>query len=541
MIGEKYSLGVLITDSSGHICFQSGLGNNPEIQKTIQDQCNKSGSSPRKLWALTTGGTQLVILARWSPEVSVFIIHENQRDETLFDFVASVEFSYAILNHLVSSPFQALTVVDAEAKVRYLSPIHEGFFGLPQGQAIGRPVSEVIENTRLDHVVKTGKAEIGAVQKMRGVNRVVSRVPIMQGNEIVGAIGQVMFKGPEQLLELSNQILKLKKEVTFYKRELSSSRRRTYGLEAIIGQSEAIKKLKSDIIKVASLDVSVLLVGESGTGKELVAHAIHGLSPRHDHPMVLVNAAALPASLIEAELFGYEVGAFTGADKKGRKGKFEQADKSSLFLDEIGEMPQTMQAKLLRVLQDGTFDPIGSDRSRKSDFRLISATNRDLRKMVNDNEFRLDLFYRISGVTLQIPSLIDRLDDIPLLVPYFLDAYCKRHRINDIAVHKDVYPFLREMPWPGNVRQLQHEVETAAIFSNGSKITVADFRLTTKEISETKLSDIAEDTGSMRSTVETVELNLIREAMVRHRNNKKKVAEELGISRSYLYKKLSTL
>ena len=540
MNSETNNIGILIIDAVGDIAFQSGLGKNPAIQRALQiKHKNNLTPPPRCLQTITVDGIPFVALTRRSEEVTLFIIHKNHRDENLFDFVASVDFSYAILNHLVSSPYQAMTVIDADARVRYLSPIHEGFFGLSQGQAIGRPVTEVIENTGLDRVVKTGKAEIGAIQTMRGVSRVVSRIPIKEHDKVVGAIGQVMFKGPEQLLELSNQISNLKREISFYKRELSGARKRTYSLEAIIGKSEAIQQLKADIIKVAPLDVPVLLLGESGTGKELVSHAIHSLSPRYDHPMVLVNAAALPSTLVEAELFGYEVGAFTGADKKGRKGKIEQADLSSLFLDEIGEMPQAIQAKLLRVLQDGCFERLGGDRSRHSDFRLITATNRDLKKMISDHEFRLDLYYRLSGVTLQMPSLKDRVDDIPALVQHFLNSYCKRQRIKLKSVHKKVFSLLQEQNWPGNIRQLQHEVEKAVIFSKGNEIKVSDFRLDNQIISETKWSDLGEDSTIMRSEIEKVELNLIKEAMVRFRGNKKKVAEELGISRSYLYKKLS--
>ena len=314
----------------------------------------------------------------------------------------------------------------------------------------------------------------------------------------------------------------------------------SYGLEHIVGASEAIQELKKAVVKVAPLDVPVLLCGESGTGKELVARAIHALSPRHQQPLVVVNAAALPASLVESEMFGYEPGSFTGADRKGRRGKFEQADQGTLFLDEIGDMPLDMQVKLLRVLQDGVFERVGGDRNRHSNFRLICATNRELKQQVNAEKFRLDLYYRISGVTLRIPPLRDRLEDIPVLVDHFLAECARRHQRSITGVHQDVCAFLHAQPWPGNVRQLLHEVEKAAIFCDRGELQVSDF-LRTADRAEDLASGGRQHRGTIPAALETVELELIRAALIRHKGNKSRVASELGISRSYLYKKLDAL
>ncbi|RYE65160.1 MAG: AAA family ATPase, partial [Oxalobacteraceae bacterium] len=342
--------------------------------------------------------------------------------------------------------------------------------------------TDVIENTRLHEVVRTGKAEIGKLQEMGGVTRVVARIPLTDGRKTVGALGRVMFKGPDTLVELSKEVVKLRSEVEFYRSELTGLKRRTFGLDKIIGNSDAIRQLKADITKVAPLSVPVLIIGESGTGKELAAHAIHALSRRSQNPMVFVNAAALPASLVESELFGYEAGAFTGAEKKGRKGKFELADQSTLFFDEVGDMPSEVQVKLLRVLQDGIFERVGSNSPRHSDFRLISATNRNFQEMITNGEFRLDLYYRISGVTIRMPSLRERPEDIPELIQSFLSAFAERHRTPIKGVQARVYSYLKELPWPGNVRQLLHEVEKAAIFCEGPEITLDNFRLLSQDI-----------------------------------------------------------
>ncbi|MDP1758133.1 MAG: sigma 54-interacting transcriptional regulator, partial [Pseudohongiella sp.] len=245
--------------------------------------------------------------------------------------------------------------------------------------------------------------------------------------------------------------------------------------------------------------------------------------------------------------FGYEAGAFTGAEKKGRKGKFELADKSSLFFDEIGDMPPEIQVKLLRVLEDGMFERVGGDRPRHSDFRLICASNRDFQGMINAREFRLDLYYRISGVTIRMPSLHERLEDIPDLVENFLAAFAARQRISVNRVDPKVYGYLRELSWPGNVRQLLHEVEKAAIFCDGQEITIEDFRPLSAAAAQKDLpnesaqlmpSAILPPGGKIRDAVEDMEKAMISAAMAKHRGNKKKVAEELGISRAYLYKKL---
>lgn len=323
-------------------------------------------------------------------------------------------------------------------------------------------------------------------------------------------------------------------------------------LDRIIGSSDAIRQLKSDIMKVAPMDVPVLIVGESGTGKELAAHAIHSLSFRAKHPLIFVNAAALPGNLVESELFGHDPGAFTGANKSGRQGKFELAHKSSLFLDEIGDMPADIQVKLLRVLQDGQFERVGGNRVIQSDFRLLCASNKNFHRMIDEGEFRLDLYYRISGVTIRMPSLRERLDDIPELVPVFLQAFAQRHKMPLKNIDPRVFDFLMEQAWPGNVRQLLHEVEKAAIFSNGAELTVQDFtslgsgitkasQATPNQADDPDMAALASRHTRLQDAVQELEIIMIKTAMQQHRGNKKKVAEQLGISRAYLYKCLSSI
>ncbi|PWB59276.1 MAG: sigma-54-dependent Fis family transcriptional regulator [Bradyrhizobiaceae bacterium] len=398
----------------------------------------------------------------------------------------------------------------------------------------------MIENTGLERVVRTGKAEIGELQRMNGADRVVSRVPILRGGKVLGAVGRVMFKGPAQLDALSRRIRALESEVEFYKREAAVLRSRRYGLDQIVGESAAMRRLRAEIVKVAPLEIAVMIRGESGTGKELVAHALHRLSPRRDAALVAVNAAALPASLVEAELFGYEAGAFTGADRKGRKGKFEQAANGTIFLDEIGDMPMEVQVKLLRVLQDRMVERIGGEKPREVDFRLVTATHTDLQKQVEAGRFRLDLFYRISPIVIEVPPLRERLEDIPLLAAHFLDEVAHRHARPARRIAPAALDWLMDQAWPGNVRQLRHEIERAFVFAEGDAIEVEDFQQGRGESEPARPAPVRNgEAGTLQASVEQLEHQVIRAAMERHKGNKKKVAEELGISRSYLYKKLA--
>ena len=549
--------GLLIIGLDGKVMEATGLAAHPSISELILSTWRVLRHRELRVFPVNGfGAGALVVVALPVSDATILIAMTREARDPLFEFVSAAEFSGDILSHFLTNPFEALSVVDRQGIIRYLSPIHERFFGLPPGGAVGRHTSDVVENSRLHHVVETGKAEIGLLHQMRGVTRVVTRHPIRNARgEVVGAIGQIMFKGPEQLQALSEELSKLKSEVAYYRRELNDLRNRSYGLEQMVGDSLAMQRLKQQISKVAPLDVPVLFTGESGTGKELAAHAIHKLSARRDGTMVMVNAAALPSTLVESELFGYESGAFTGAEKKGRKGKIEHADGGTLFFDEVGDMPADVQVKLLRVLQDGTFQRVGGMELRRSNFRLVSASNRNFEAMIADGSFRLDLFYRIGGVTIRLPSLRERLEDIPLLADLALSQFAERHHQKRKVLSQDAVAFLKSQPWPGNVRQLMHVVERAAIFSESDIIEPADFGLI-----ETEVIDMppppASDPGDgvappllpnaaepmrVSSALEQVEEQLIRQAMVRFHGNKKRVAAELGISRSYLYKRLAQI
>ena len=241
----------------------------------------------------------------------------------------------------------------------------------------------------------------------------------------------------------------------------------------IVGKGRAIRDVVHFITRIAPSRATVLIFGESGTGKELVADAIHRLSPRADGPLVKVSCAALPETLLEAELFGHERGAFTGALKR-RKGRFETADGGTIFLDEIAQFSQATQAKLLRVLQDGRFERVGNSETRSVDVRIIAATNTDLEEAVERGTFRKDLYYRLNVVTIHLPPLWERLEDIPLLADFFLRLYCERNEKEVLGITREAHDSLVNYLWPGNVRELQNVIERAVVLATGDRIGVED-------------------------------------------------------------------
>jgi transcriptional regulator with PAS, ATPase and Fis domain len=527
------------------VTFSTGIGRDPRISALADDKAWLDQARSKRLQPLILDRIEYALLILRFADGDLIVLSEAPGQPVL-EFIGTVDFAYDLLELLLSSPFEAMTVIDKQKRLVYLSPVHEKFLGLKHGEGNGRLVREVIENTRIDRVIETGRPEIGEIQKMRGLERVVSRIPIKRDGEVIGAYGRVMFGGPDRLESMIRRMNMLEREVEFYRREVAVLRERTYGLESLIGDSPAMQKLRSEIIKVAPLEIPILISGESGTGKELVAHSLHRLSPRRDAPMVVVNAAALPATLVESELFGYEPGTFTGADKKGRKGKFEQAAGGSMFLDEIGDMPLEIQVKLLRVLQDRMVERVGGERPQQVDFRLISATNCDLRRLVSEGKFRLDLFYRISAFVIEVPPLRMRISDIPILAEHFLRDIAERHGRPVPELTSDALSYLTEQGWPGNVRQLRHEVERAFVFAENGQIS-ADIlerygegsRAPGGAVSGAPLpAKSSREPTTMQEAVAQIETEVVREAMVRHKGNKKRVASELGISRSYLYKVL---
>ena len=310
---------------------------------------------------------------------------------------------------------------------------------------------------------------------------------------------------------------------------LRSERDEQFDHYGIIGRSRVIQDIIARAERVADTKSTVLITGETGTGKELVARAIHDRSPQRNMPLIKVNCAAIPESLLESELFGHTRGAFTGANV-AKKGKFALADGGTIFLDEIGTMSPALQAKLLRVLQEREFEPLGSERTEKVDLRVIAATNRDLRQMVAEGRFQEDLFYRLNVIPFELPPLRDRRDDIPLLVDHFVRKHAQRTGRRIERVDDDVVTALQQYEWPGNVRELENTIERAVVLSDGAVITGRTISVLGAAASQSSgLPSL-----KLRSNIEWVEKETIRRALESARGVKKDAAELMGISQRAL-------
>lgn len=308
-----------------------------------------------------------------------------------------------------------------------------------------------------------------------------------------------------------------------------------YDFKNIVGQDPDLLKVLKKIGQIAATDASVLIEGESGTGKELIAEAIHQNSVRRNQPFVKVNLGGISASLFESEMFGHKRGAFTDA-KGDRVGRFEMANKGTIFLDEIGELDLNSQVKLLRVLQDRTYEVLGDSRSRKLDIRVVCATNRNLEEMVAEGKFREDLFYRINLITVKLPSLRERADDIPLLVQYFLNNLKKVYNRPELTISKNALQWLREQPLPGNIRELKNLVERTVLVSDGEVLEAEDFQAQAQRSAAKPADKALPAVGAM--TLDEMEASMIRKSMDHYHNNISKVARALGLSRAALYRRL---
>jgi transcriptional regulator with PAS, ATPase and Fis domain len=307
-----------------------------------------------------------------------------------------------------------------------------------------------------------------------------------------------------------------------------------------VGEHPLVQKITQLVRKVAVTDATILIMGESGTGKELVARAIHTLSPRVDRPFIPVNCGAIPAELLESEMFGHERGAFTGA-VGARAGMFQLANGGTIFLDEVGEMSATLQVKLLRVLQDREIRPVGADRSFKVDVRVIAASNKELASEVEGGRFREDLFYRLQVIPIMMPPLRERRSDVPLLIQHFLEKHNRKRTGPPARISEEAMVHLWEYDWPGNVRELENLLERLVILSEDGQIALEHLPTTIRSfISEKKIPrpTLGEDGLDLNTAVEEFENRLIEEALRRTKGNKQAAARLLGLKRTTLVAKL---
>jgi PAS domain S-box-containing protein len=451
--------------------------------------------------------------------------------ESLNGLLLDVNFLKKVLD--ISS--EGLYIVDKNGIIVYADESFERIHHLKQEECVGKHVTEVMENTRMHIVAKTGVAENDHVQMINGHEFVVSRIPIIINDHCVGAVGKIRFHDVDEVKRLTNRVNKLEKQL---KNEKSKRNEAKHNFEDIVAFAEETIRAKNTAMRAATSDATVLLMGESGVGKEVFAHSIHNLSPRSNGPFIRLNCSAIQESLIESELFGYEEGAFTGAKKGGKKGKFELANNGTILLDEIGDMPMDAQAKLLRVIQEQEFDKVGGEGVVNVDVRIIAATNQDLWQLVEEGKFRRDLFYRLNVIPIFIPALRERKLDIPELVRLFWEELKKNHGIYHKNLDQSAVAALKEHHWPGNIRELRNVLERAITVVLQNTITANHIQTIIKGHEAKSSNYCIANNCTLQDLIENTEKNAISIALLRANNNKSRASKLLGISRALLYKKM---
>ena len=467
---------------------------------------------------------------------------------------------------LFANASEGMMLVDRQARVVWINEQYKRFLpalGFDRVEDfVGHPVASVVQNTQMHQVLESGKPILIDLLSNRAGTFVVSRVPLRDAaGEVIGALGIVLFDHAETALApLIQKFSMLQRDLDEARRELATQRlqhgagkrQSKYTFASFVGTSPAAVEVKRQARRAALSSSPVLLLGETGTGKELLAHAIHASSARARGPFISVNIAAVPDTLLEAEFFGVAPGAFTGAERKGRDGKFRLADGGTLFLDEIGDMPVALQSKLLRALQEGEIEPLGSNKLVPFDARVIAATSRDLVKLVREGSFREDLFYRLNVLPIRVPALRDRREDIAALVEALGEDMALRSGDQPPELSADALALLAAQHWRGNIRELRNVLEQATMRGESHHITAGQLEAVLREAGVEQVApalpaqtprtaaSALDPNGAVRPLAEQVaelEQRAIAAAMAATRGNKAAAAKMLGIARATFYAK----
>ena len=438
-----------------------------------------------------------------------------------------------LLETIIDCAYEWIVVVNTEGRIVYINQGYCQFLEIDRGDALGRHVAKVIENSRMHIVAQTGKEEIADLQYIKGNYMIANRIPLFSNGRLIGALGTVIFRDTKEWNRMNSHIKSLLPKLQTYLQDWNENNGAKYTLHDIQTVSPSMMELKEKVKSIASGNISVLIRGESGTGKELFAHSIHCLSPRSHQPFIKVNCGAIPEHLLESELFGYEEGAFTGAKKGGKKGKFVLAHGGTIFLDEIGDTPLNMQVKLLRVLQEKEVEPVGSLKPIPVNVRVIAATNRPLEKMIEEKRFREDLFYRIHVIPFKIPPLRERPEDIPHLTDYFLEKISRRAGKRITTIDDEVRRLFNRYHWPGNLRELENVVEAAIHLADGERITLSSLPESLTGDPKVLIGQL-----SLKEILEETEKRIIERTLEQYHQDKLEAAKALGISKSSIYEKI---
>ncbi len=443
---------------------------------------------------------------------------------------------------LIVEQLDGAVITDKDGRYVYVTKSWEEYFGIRLEEVIGKYVRDVVPTTKIHEALETKRPIIGypiLLKARENHQSFCNYIPIIKNDNVVAGLIHIIFNNEKKAVEFAKMLNKMSDELNYYQQELRNLRKSKYSIDDIIGESDSINNLRKQIRRAANSTSNVLIEGETGVGKELVAHSIHDLSNRSIKPLIKVNCAAIPSELFESELFGYEYGAFTGAKKEGKQGKFELANRGSLFLDEINQLSAVAQPKLLRVLQEKEIEKVGGKGSIPIDVRLIVATNTSLEKMIKERKFRDDLYYRLNVISIRIPSLRERKEDIPLLVNNIIDKINFQLGLNITGIESQVLDKFMEYDWPGNIRELQNVIERGMNIALTGNLTWNHF----EEYFQNKLLRFVsyisnKDILPLKKAKGEIEKDIIIECLRKNNNNKAQSAKELGISRTLLYRKL---
>ncbi len=448
--------------------------------------------------------------------------------------------------------YEGAFAVDTACRIIWMNDKFKALIGWNGTEALeGRDIAEILPHTDMKRVIEKGQPDLIDIVDLGERQITISRIPLSDDNDhIVGAMGVILFDRLNALKPLVSRFQKMQNDLKKAEKELAATRQAKYRFSNFVGNAKAVQELKRQARRAAARDVPVLLLGATGTGKELLAHAIHATSVRSGAPMVRINVSAIPEGLLEAELFGTASGAYTGASKKDRLGKFQLADGGTLFLDEIGDMPASLQPKLLRVLQEGELEPVGSNKVHSVDVRVISATSRNLEQMVQQGDFRADLYYRLNVVPLVVPSLKERISDLPHLCDVLLDNIAEMAGQATPSLTDEALDLLKGYDWPGNVRELRNILDQACarfdtdVLRDEHIIELLPGLAARQHLKKAGCDpdgfDPLPEGMKLKEVLGEIEKKALMKALAQENNVKSRAAKRLGISRAQFYEKLTT-
>ena len=444
-------------------------------------------------------------------------------------------FLFEILENITD----AVMINDLETRIVYVNKAYTDILKIPESKAIGRKLSQIEPDSIAIEVINTGMASHNIIHRMRTIDIAVVGIsfPLFKDGVLLGAVS--IFNDVSEIQKLTEELQRSKEITRYFQKQLDKRSKLPKSFDQYASSNNKVREMLFLASKVAKTESTVLIRGESGVGKEVLARSIWTESERGNMPFIKVNCASIPEHLLESELFGYEDGAFTGARKGGKLGKFELAQDGTIFLDEIGDMSYNMQAKILRVLQEKELERVGGTKSIPLNVRIIAATNRDLEAMIEEGTFRSDLYYRLNVIPLNIPPLRERKEDLFIISRQLLNNLNRGKVV--VSLSNDVIIKFQQYDWPGNIRELQNILEHANIVRQDNIIELCDLPKNIRGVEAKQgfsfnFGEI--DTYNLKSSIERVEKELISEALVRNDNNKSKAIIELGISRRCFYEKL---